>query len=386
MIRFTVLLKSVLFLDMTLALVFYDTVLPLKSKYSNYIDDSIRKSFRDMVDSNDFFEMRTGEPGQCSVPMMGNAKISLGPHYVDPETSCGKHATHRVSGYLLTVEGESPSDVGFLCNKLLEELSRFESISISPLRRTVSRSQIAGRDAELTKDPELLDTIFGSQRDDVLSKLARDGFVTVDSGIKASSASQLKLSEMLQEKTKQEEHIRSDSVCFLDRESAASCALEEQYDFLMAISSYLNEHFSPEESPNEPILPGTHDRPLTNPARIQAAAYGENEYYVAHSDNPIDDDTHTRRNFRWFTYILYCNDCWDLTKDGGALRIYPDCNTDLPEDNSKYVDINPINGKLLIFDSRLAHSVEKVTSKRRRLALTLWALRPEDRNLVGMIR
>mmetsp|Transcript_35807 Transcript_35807/g.83427 ORF Transcript_35807/g.83427 Transcript_35807/m.83427 type:complete len:324 (-) Transcript_35807:976-1947(-) len=323
---------------------------------------------------------------------MGNAKISLGPHYADLDTSCGKHVAHRVSGYLLTVEGESRSDVGFLCNKLLEEFSRFESISTSPLCRTVSRYQSklkpdTGRDAELTKDPELLDTIFGSQRDDVLSKLARDGFVTIDSGIKASPASQLKLSEMLQEKTEQKEFIRSDSVRFLDRENAASCGLEKQYDFMMAISSYLNEHFSPEESPNEPILPGTHDRPLTNPARIQAAAYGENEYYVAHSDNPIDDDTHTRRNFRWFTYILYCNDGWDLRKDGGALRIYPDCNTGTVKESSKYVDINPINGKLLVFDSRLVHSVEKVTSKtRRRLALTLWALRPEDRNIVAMVR
>jgi len=105
------------------------------------------------------------------------------------------------------------------------------------------------------------------------------------------------------------------------------------------------------------------------------------------SDNPIDDDTHTRRNFRWFTYILYCNDGWDLRKDGGALRIYPDCNTGTVKESSKYVDINPINGKLLVFDSRLVHSVEKVTSKtRRRLALTLWALRPEDRNIVAMVR
>ena len=49
-----------------------------------------------------------------------------------------------------------------------------------------------------------------------------------------------------------------------------------------------------------------------------------------------------------------------------------------------YVDINPSNGKLLLFDSRMIHSVEKVLhhSKIRR-ALTLWITRPEESGVTG---
>ena len=55
-------------------------------------------------------------------------------------------------------------------------------------------------------------------------------------------------------------------------------------------------------------------------------------------------------------------------------------------DRCEYTDINPDNGKLLIFDSRLVHSVEKVhTPDKSRLALTLWTLRPENRIVRGEI-
>lgn len=44
------------------------------------------------------------------------------------------------------------------------------------------------------------------------------------------------------------------------------------------------------------------------------------------------------------------------------------------------------NGRLLIFDSKLVHSVEKTLGEnKRRRALTLWTLRPDDSGVVGEI-
>ena len=87
---------------------------------------------------------------------------------------------------------------------------------------------------------------------------------------------------------------------------------------------------------------------------------------------------------------MYCNDNWDYKKDGGALRIYLNSqNVPKPAmvlNRFEYTDINPTNGKLLIFDSRLVHSVEKVHAPdKSRLALTLWTLRPENRIVRGEI-
>ena len=101
------------------------------------------------------------------------------------------------------------------------------------------------------------------------------------------------------------------------------------------------------------------------------------------SDNLLASSD-TRSNYRLYTCILYCNDGWDIQKDGGALRIYPHTThlthpSEAVEMQLEYEDINPCNGKLLIFDSRLIHSVERVkTAEKKRLALTLWMMRPED--------
>ncbi len=79
-----------------------------------------------------------------------------------------------------------------------------------------------------------------------------------------------------------------------------------------------------------------------------------------------------------------------MEEDGGALRIYLNSEKiKVPSDAKKsceYVDISPKNGRLLIFDSRLIHAVRKTTSKsKRRLALTLWTLRPEQSGVRGEI-
>ena len=66
------------------------------------------------------------------------------------------------------------------------------------------------------------------------------------------------------------------------------------------------------------------------------------------------------------------------------MRIYPNTThlrdpSEAVKLNLEFEDINPSNGKLLIFDSRLVHSVEEVTSlEKKRLALTIWIMKPED--------
>ena len=92
-----------------------------------------------------------------------------------------------------------------------------------------------------------------------------------------------------------------------------------------------------------------------------------------------------------YTCILYLNDNdWNVDTDGGALRLYPNSQYEFDpievalNRRFDFVDIVPKNGRLLIFDSRLVHSVEKVTSThRRRLALTLWINRLNDSGVRG---
>jgi Rps23 Pro-64 3,4-dihydroxylase Tpa1-like proline 4-hydroxylase len=92
-----------------------------------------------------------------------------------------------------------------------------------------------------------------------------------------------------------------------------------------------------------------------------------------------------------YTCILYMNDNgWDMERDGGALRLYPGSQhvrTPAEATTGEYIDIPPINGRLLIFDSCLVHSVQTVTSRenKRRRALTLWINRPNSSGVRGEV-
>jgi Rps23 Pro-64 3,4-dihydroxylase Tpa1-like proline 4-hydroxylase len=88
-----------------------------------------------------------------------------------------------------------------------------------------------------------------------------------------------------------------------------------------------------------------------------------------------------------FTCILYCNDEWKES-DGGALRLYPDSHDLMRPDDAigtiPFIDIIPKNGRLVIFDSTLVHSVEPVVcGDKTRRALTLWINRPNDSGVQG---
>ena len=96
-----------------------------------------------------------------------------------------------------------------------------------------------------------------------------------------------------------------------------------------------------------------------------------------------------RSNFRHYTCILYCNDDWKKEQDGGVLRLYPNTRNlqnadDAILNNYDFIDVSPHNGHLIVFDSCLIHSVEKVTHKsKKRRAMTLWITRPNDSGVEG---
>ena len=79
----------------------------------------------------------------------------------------------------------------------------------------------------------------------------------------------------------------------------------------------------------------------------------------------------------------------ETADDGGALRIYGDSSElKVPADAPtlcSHQDIIPENGRLVIFDSKLVHSVERVTQDKLRRALTLWILRPEESGASGEV-
>jgi Rps23 Pro-64 3,4-dihydroxylase Tpa1-like proline 4-hydroxylase len=158
---------------------------------------------------------------------------------------------------------------------------------------------------------------------------------------------------------------------------------------MMSIASHLNDNLDFSASAHSPGYPATDAKPFTNPRMIQLAEYGKHDFYKIHSDNSFAQggESSVRSNYRSYTCILYCNDNWTPAM-GGALRLYPGSREfGTPEGaiaSCEHVDINPLNGRLLIFDSCLTHSVEQVTqSDQTRRALTLWITRPNDSGVAG---
>lgn len=89
------------------------------------------------------------------------------------------------------------------------------------------------------------------------------------------------------ESTGQGENIRTDQVHFLSRPQALDCGVEEQYDLLMGIANFLNRNIDETKlsetdasKQSLPMSPGTFEKPLTNPSRIQFAEYGQDDFYI----------------------------------------------------------------------------------------------------------
>jgi hypothetical protein len=345
----------------------------------------------------------------CSIPSFGgDAQVHL--------------ICTRETDYALSAVHVSEQEFGWICTKFYESKSFFQGRVDTKLLRTVVAQHhsslpphpgYCAQSADATESQQI-QNIFANNPQ-FLNHLQDQGYVVLDTECKTDSWQHEKLSTFLVETTGQDPSVRSDTVHFLTRHDAIESGVQKQFDLLMSIASFLNTHLGPHqflESPYEPLLPGTRDNPLTIPQCVQLAEYGYGDFYIAHADNSIDDDnnnnsdnhhqqqqhsrlegasTMQRRNFRYYTCILYLNENWCSESDGGALRLYPDTRdlvrpAHAPKYHYPYVDISPANGRLIVFDSCLVHSVEPVTSKEKtRRALTLWILRPEQNGVRGEI-
>lgn len=88
--------------------------------------------------------------------------------------------------------------------------------------------------------------------------------------------------------------------------------------------------------------------------------------YMKHVDNPNKDG-------RCITSIYYLNKNWDILKDGGVLRIYP-------EGQSRIASIEPKFDRLLFFWSDRRNPHEVMPSFNSRYAITVWYYDAEERS------
>ncbi len=276
--------------------------LPLKSQLTEDLRKSTIHNFEQIVHRNDCFEMntRTNEHGhdgrECSIPLFGEkTKISFF-FQPPPSPSTFSSSSSSFGQYVLQIDAENEKDYQWICTKLLHEMKDVDiggggRISMFPLQKLVaniynSLPPSSGYDSKETANNDLLSdmNIFSSQTPpgDEWIKLKKNGFITIDTQLKTSDEACQKLSNLLKYKTGQDREIRSDTVTFLTREEATNCGLGLQFDTLMAIASKMNDEFDFEDSPFQPLFPGTMERPITNPDEIQAAEYKYGEFYIEH--------------------------------------------------------------------------------------------------------
>lgn len=95
---------------------------------------------------------------------------------------------------------------------------------------------------------------------------------------------------------------------------------------------------------------------------------GSGAHYVKHVDNP-------NRDGRCITAIYYLNINWDVKKNGGLLRIFP-------EKGDKVVaDIEPLFDRLLFFWSDRSNPHEVQPAYDTRYAITLWYFDADEREI-----
>lgn len=413
--------------------------LPLHDDFVGH--DELEPLLQKVADSTDFIQDVTAlsdKKFSCQIPAL-NCAVYL--------EECGEEKSLLLGINGGGNEKQLQGDFGWICVKFYEQRGLLEEAGIdcSALRESVvghmnrlpaDPGLDAATDAWTLVQKADFHNLAGGDMKKLLRQLDREGYVVIDpivSGnnmgpLETNACQQEMLSDYLFETTDQGDEIRTDRVHFLSREQAEECTIDEQYDLLLGIANHFNNHRKTlQEQDDEaifqeqPISPATESRPYTNPRRVQFAEYGEGDFYKDHSDNSLastsndeepsrsnngDQNNLTRRNnFRAYTCILYLNDNdWDVKLDGGALRLYPhtqayhspelavadSSNAEKTKDgmngdgSSPFVDISPINGRLLIFDSHLVHSVREVLSSTKvRRALTLWINKPNDSGVMG---
>ncbi|XP_059478591.1 prolyl hydroxylase EGLN3 isoform X2 [Neocloeon triangulifer] len=151
--------------------------------------------------------------------------------------------------------------------------------------------------------------------------------------------------------------IRSDQIAWIDGKEA-SCKnighLISRVDAVILRANQMSAHGKL----------GKHA--ITGRTKAMVACYpGHGTQYVKHVDNP-------NRDGRCITAIYYLNQDWNIKKDGGLLRIFP-------EWSDQVADIEPLFDRILFFwsDRRNPHEVQP--SFRTRYAITLWYFDAQER-------
>lgn len=87
--------------------------------------------------------------------------------------------------------------------------------------------------------------------------------------------------------------------------------------------------------------------------------------YLRHVDNPNQDG-------RCITCIYYLNKDWNVQRDGGLLRIYP-------EGMDQMADVEPKFDRIIFFWSDRRNPHEVLPAHRERYAITVWYYEAEER-------
>jgi Rps23 Pro-64 3,4-dihydroxylase Tpa1-like proline 4-hydroxylase len=350
-------------------------------------------AFDDICASTAFLVRSPGSALSCRVPLLGDGvQVLFCPPPVDDNQHAERNPPPVVTDYLLRVEGcASTDDAGWIYAKFYESKEYFGGLLETDALRTRvvhhfnQQPAQTGYAAATAAVSSQVQDLFADAKH--LTELQEQGYTVIDVGApKTTRLQHARLSAYLVEKTNQGEQVRTDTVNFLDQRQAETCLLKDHFHLLMGIASYLNDNFVFRPSLYKPMEPATLASPLTIPRRIQLAEYEHGGFYTAHSDNSLQANE-MRSNFRHFTCILYCNDEWQ-ERDGGALRIYLGSREVSRPTEAKeicdHIDIFPQNGRLVLFDSCLFHSVERVKDKTKvRRALTLWINRPDESGVGG---
>ena len=126
---------------------------------------------------------------------------------------------------------------------------------------------------------------------------------------------------------------------------------------------------------------------LTTCPHVQIAVFpGAGARYEAHRDVNVFTEAsgEWRTNWRVWTCILYANEGWE-PEHGGSLRLARNDLKTIGAPGSvgsatsacdEEVDVEPIAGRVLIFDSMRTHAV--LPAWRERFALTLWLWREDE--------
>lgn len=187
---------------------------------------------------------------------------------------------------------------------------------------------------------------------------------------------------------------RDDDVIVLDPASLASPSygsLKNAASVILSIPDLLIAGSSRDEDSTQDSL--EYFSSTSMPKRLMLARYpASGGQYVPHLDNDPSDPGHAdgpvglRAMDRSFTCILYLNDGWEVP-DEGCLRLFKPSAVSVPEtgvdtievdvdgllssSEDDYVDIEPVGGRLVIFDSkRILHAV--LPSYAERWAITGW--------------